>query len=178
MVKFRIAGFQEDSIVDGPGLRTVIFFQGCPHRCKGCHNPKTWDKKGGYLRNLEELMQRVHKNKLCKGVTFSGGEPLAQVHAVAELAERLKEEGYNIWCYTGYSWEMIMRWLHDAEDTRSIRKLLKNIDVLVDGNYLEGQRSLDLKYRGSRNQRIIDVRSSMIMGKLVEWIDPEDVCMK
>lgn len=172
MVKFRIAGIQEESIVDGPGLRLVIFFQGCPHRCPGCHNPETWSRRGGQLRNIEEVMELVHRNPLIKAVTFSGGEPLAQSHAVAELAERLKSEGYDIWCYTGYSWEIILRWLRDAGN-ETISKLLHNIDVLVDGNYKEELRSLELKFRGSRNQRLIHVLSSLTYGRVIEWIDPE-----
>ena len=175
MVKFRIAGFEEDSIVDGPGLRFVIFFQGCPHQCPGCHNPETWSKKGGRLLNIEEVINRIRQNPMCKAVTFSGGEPLAQAHAVAGLAERLKEEGYNIWCYTGFSWDIIERWLKDSPDTVSIRKLLKNIDVMVDGAFLQEEKSLDLKYRGSRNQRIIDVRCSLTYGRAIEWIDPDEV---
>lgn len=172
MVKFKIAGIQEESIVDGPGLRLVIFFQGCPHKCKGCHNPETWSKRGGYVRNIEEVMDLVHRNPMIKAVTFSGGEPLAQSHAVAELAERLKAEGYDLWLYTGYSWEILTRWLKDAEN-ESIRKILHNVDVVVDGNFQEDKKSLELKFRGSSNQRLIHVLSSITYGRVIEWIDPE-----
>lgn len=171
MIKFRIAGIQEDSIVDGPGLRTVIFFQGCPHKCDGCHNPETWSKRGGYVQSIDEIVETVRRNPLCKAVTFSGGEPLSHSTAcLAELAERLKAEGINIWLYTGYSWDLIANWVKTDDQ---LHRLLHCVDVVVDGAFQKDKRSLDLKFRGSRNQRLVHVLSSLTYGRVIEWIDPE-----
>ena len=145
----RVLNIIHDSIVDGEGLRTVIFFAGCSHHCKGCHNPQSWDFNGGTETIVEEIMDEIKSNPLCQGVTFSGGEPFHQADKILPLAKKLKEEGYNIWCYTGYTLEQIL--------TYSVLKpkLLEYIDVLVDGKFIEEQKDLTLKFKGSRNQRIL-----------------------
>lgn len=153
-----LAGIQEDSIVDGPGIRMTFFAQGCPHRCRGCHNPETWDFEGGTPMDEETLLAAVKSNPLCHGVTFSGGEPFAQPEEFASLAKLLREEGYEVASYSGYTFEE----LYDAKDAR--HSLLENVDILIDGPYVEAQRSLELNFRGSRNQRILDVRASLAEG--------------
>ena len=156
-----MAGIAGDSIVDGPGIRTTYFCQGCPHHCQGCHNPETWDFDAGTPMETEALAQIARDNPLCRGVTFSGGEPFAQPEAFAELARILKAEGYEIASYTGYTFEQL---LQGAEGQRELLSLL---DVLVDGPFVLAQRSLELVYRGSANQRILNVPESLRQGKAV-----------
>ena len=156
-----LAGIQEDSIVDGPGIRTAFFAQGCPHRCHGCHNPETWAFEGGTGFDPEKFLEIVKANPLCHGVTFSGGEPFAQAEDFAKFAGLLKESGYEVASYSGYTFEE----LYDAKDAR--RDLLESIDVLIDGPYEESERSLELAFKGSRNQRIINVSQSLAVGKAV-----------
>ncbi len=156
-----LAGIAGDSIVDGPGLRTTYFAQGCPHHCEGCHNPETWDFGTGTAWETEALADVVRSNPLCRGVTFSGGEPFAQAEGFAELAEVLKSEGYEIAAYTGYLFEQL------REGTAAQRRLLGLLDVLVDGPFVLARRSLELTYRGSDNQRILDVPESLRAGKAI-----------
>ncbi len=156
-----LAGIQEDSIVDGPGIRTAFFAQGCPHRCHGCHNPETWAFEGGTGFEPEKLLEIVEANPLCHGVTFSGGEPFAQAEEFTKFAGLLKESGYEVASYSGYTFEE----LYDAKDAR--RDLLESIDVLIDGPYEESERSLELAFKGSRNQRIINVSASLTAGEAV-----------
>ena len=157
-----MAGIVGDSIVDGPGIRTVFFSQGCPHHCEGCQNPETWAFGTGTPTDTETLADIARENPLCRGVTFSGGEPFAQAAGFAELAEKLKREGYEIACYTGYTFEQ----LRDA-GTPEQKKLLSLLDVLVDGPFVLAARSLDLVFRGSANQRVIDVPKSLSAGEVV-----------
>ena len=157
----RMAGIAGDSIVDGPGIRTTYFAQGCPHHCEGCHNPETWDFDAGTPMETEALASVARANPLCRGVTFSGGEPFAQAEAFAELAELLKKEGYEVASYSGYTFEQL---LHGTPEQK---KLLKLLDVLVDGPFVLSRRSLDLVYRGSDNQRILDVQKSLAAGEPV-----------
>lgn len=157
-----LAGIIEDSIVDGPGIRTTIFCQGCPHHCIGCHNPETWSFEGGTPMEETEILKIVKSNPLVKGVTFSGGEPFAQAEGFSVLAKLLKEEGYEVASYSGYTFEK----LYEGDETW--RNLLEHIDVLIDGPYMETQRSLSLVFRGSYNQRIIDVKASLENGEAVE----------
>ena len=157
-----MAGIAGDSIVDGPGIRTAYFAQGCPHHCEGCHNPETWDFEGGTPMDTETLADIARTNPLCRGVTFSGGEPFSQAEGFAELAERLKADGYEIASYTGYTFEH----LRDA-GTDAQKRLLSLLDVLVDGPFVLAERSLDLPFRGSRNQRLIDVPKSLAAGAVV-----------
>lgn len=157
-----VSGIISDSIVDGPGIRTTVFSQGCPHHCPGCHNPETWDFGCGTDVPVEAIVDIVKSNPLCKGVTFSGGEPFAQAAAFAKLAHLLKAEGYEVASYSGYTFEEL---LDGSEDQK---KLLEVIDILIDGPFLLAEKSLEIAFRGSRNQRILDVPKSLAEGKAVE----------
>ena len=158
-----LAGIQTDSIVDGPGIRTTFFCQGCPHHCEGCHNPETWPFAGGTPMDTKTLVDIVASNPLCRGVTFSGGEPFAQAEGFWELACRLKERGYEVASYSGYTFEQLL------SGTPAQKKLLETIDVLIDGPFLQEEKSLDVAFRGSRNQRILDVPKSLSAGAAV-WV--------
>ena len=157
----RIAGMEPESVVDGPGYRFSIFTQGCPHACPGCHNPQTHDPAGGYLMDTQEIIAQLGKNPLVRGVTLSGGEPMLQAQALSEVAKAAKEKGLNVWCYTGYTLEALQK-----ENRADRMALLQAIDVLVDGPYLSAQRSLDLLYRGSENQRLIDMQATLGAGEI------------
>ena len=157
-----LSGIVTDSIVDGPGIRTTIFSQGCPHHCEGCHNPETWEFGTGTQMEEERLLQIVEENPLCRGVTFSGGEPFAQAEGFAKLARLLKEKGYEVASYSGYTFEQLL----SGSDAQ--RELLASIDILIDGPFLLSERSLELSFRGSKNQRILDVPASLAAGKAVE----------
>ena len=157
----KLSGIVEDSIVDGPGIRVTIFCQGCPHHCPGCHNPETWDFSGGTAMEEEQLVQIVRSNPLCRGVTFSGGEPFAQAAGFARLARLLKAQGYEVASYSGYTFEQLLL------GTPEQRALLDTIDVLIDGPFVQAEKSLELAFRGSRNQRILDVPKSLLAGKAV-----------
>lgn len=154
----RVIDISEGTSVDGPGLRTSIYFAGCTHKCTGCHNPQSWDPKSGRDVTIDELLKVIDYNDF--NVTFSGGDPLFQAEEVTELARRIKNELHkNIWCYTGYLWENIV-------DDPRFRPLLETIDVLVDSPFILSQRDIELRFRGSSNQRIIDVRQSLVKGSL------------
>ena len=162
VMKINMAGIMEDSIVDGPGIRTAYFAQGCPHHCLGCQNPETWDFGTGTEVETEELAETARHNPLCRGVTFSGGEPFSQAEGFAELAGILKAEGYEVASYTGYTFE----YLRD-EGSEGQKKLLSMLDVLVDGPFFLEKKSFELPFRGSANQRIIDVQKSLASGQVV-----------
>ena len=149
----RLYGLVEESIVDGPGYRMTIFVQGCPHNCKGCHNPDSHDFNGGTLWSIDEIESRFKRNKLLSGITLSGGEPFCQAMKCAEIARRAHNCGLNVWVYTGYTHEQL---LNDSD----IKALLDETDVLVDGPFILEERSLDLEFRGSRNQRIIKLKET------------------
>lgn len=156
-MKIRLAAdLQPDSIVDGIGIRTVVWTQGCPHNCKGCHNPITHSFDGGFLVDIEDLKEEISNLKNQRGITFSGGDPMCQPKECAEIAEYAKELGLDIWCYTGYTYEQLI-----DMNNKYIKKFLTLIDVLVDGKFILEQKSYDLKFKGSRNQRIIDVPKSL-----------------
>lgn len=157
-MQFRVAGIIRESVVDGPGLRCVIFAQGCPRSCPGCHNPDNIDPNGGKLMTVEEVALTVEKIRLITGVTFSGGDPFLQAKPFAALAKRFKSKGLNIMTYTGYKWEELMLL---AEKDHSVKELLVNSDYLVDGPFIINQKDLNLPFRGSANQRIIDVQESL-----------------
>ena len=161
-----LSGIVSDSIVDGPGIRTTIFSQGCPHHCPGCHNPETWDFGCGTAMDETRLVEIVGSNPLCRGVTFSGGEPFAQAEGFAKLARLLREKGYEVASYTGYTFEQLLR------GTPAQRELLTVIDVLIDGPFLLDQKSLEVPFRGSKNQRILDVPASLAAGEAVEVTSP------
>ena len=163
-MEIRIAGTVDDSIVDGPGCRYTIFTQGCPHHCPGCHNPQSHAFDGGRVVDTEEIVAQVRQNPLLDGITLSGGEPFCQPEACLALAEAAHAAGLNVWCYTGYTWEALL-----AEADPARLALLRQVDVLVDGPFLQAQKSLELQYCGSRNQRLIDVAQSWTAGEVRCW---------
>ena len=154
-------------MVDGPGLRTVLFTQGCPRSCPGCHNPDTQPLDGGVERDIDTLFQDLTADaEFTKGVTFSGGEPFIQAAPLAELARLLRQKGMDIVIYTGYVFEEL---LEMSRQDDGIRALLEAGDILIDGPYLETESDLNLAFRGSRNQRIIDLPASLQTGRTVEY---------
>lgn len=157
-----LADLISDSIVDGPGLRTTLFSQGCPHHCPGCHNPETWPFEGGTALDEETILNIITSNPLSRGVTFSGGEPFSQAEGFAKLAKLLKEKGYEVASYSGYTFEQLLN------GTEAQKDLLASIDVLIDGPFIQEEKSLSLIFRGSKNQRILDVKKSLAEGKAVE----------
>lgn len=161
--KVRLSGISYESLVNGPGMRRVFFAQGCKHNCEGCFNPETHDFLGGEEKEIDELIDDVAKNKIIKGVTFSGGDPLEQAGNFAYMAEVFKNAGLNIWCYTGYTFEEL---LEKMKMDNGIKKLLNNIDVLVDGRFEIHNKEDGLRFRGSSNQRIIDVSKSLKSGEI------------
>lgn len=158
----RIAGVVRQSIVDGPGLRLVVFTQGCPHACPGCQNPETHDFAGGYDCAVPSILAELDKNPLLKGLTISGGEPFCRAGELLALAEAVRARGKDIWCYTGYTFEELQR----SADTAA-RSLLALLDVLVDGRFELQQKDLTLRFRGSGNQRVLDVPRSLAAGAAV-----------
>lgn len=166
-MKIRLAGIVNESIVDGPGFRFALFTQGCPHHCKGCHNPQTHDFEGGYIADTDDFLDMITNDPLLDGVTFSGGEPFCQCEPLADLAEKIKSvDGgrLNVISYTGYTFEYLME--HKIE-IKDCERLLNCLDYLVDGKFIEEQKSLELKFRGSKNQRFIDVQKSLKEGRAV-----------
>lgn len=160
-MKIRLAAYlQPDSIVDGEGIRTVLWTQGCPHHCLGCHNPETHDFEGGALIDVDEVISELKKIKNQDGITLSGGDPVCQANACYEIAKAAHEIGLNVWCYTGFTYEQMLL-------NPKARRLLEQIDVLVDGKFVLEEKSYDLYFRGSRNQRIIDVPKSLELGQAV-----------
>ena len=157
-----LAGIVEDSIVDGPGIRSTVFCQGCPHHCEGCHNPETWEFGCGTPVPVEEILRIIRSNPLCRGVTFSGGEPFAQAAGFARLAKLLKKEGYEVASYSGYTFEQLLG------GSPAQLELLEAIDILIDGPFLLSQKTLEAPFRGSRNQRVLDVKKSLTQGIPVE----------
>jgi anaerobic ribonucleoside-triphosphate reductase activating protein len=158
-------GVADDSIVDGPGIRLAVFTQGCHHDCPGCHNPEAQPFEGGTPTTTAELWAKVEANPLLAGVTLTGGEPFEQADALVDFARRVREKGLSIWAYSGYRYEDLLAGVPSDAATQ----LLEQIDVLVDGLFVEGLKSLDLGWRGSSNQRIIDVAASNTAGQVVEW---------
>lgn len=156
-----LSSIVEDSIVDGPGIRLCVFCQGCPHHCEGCHNPETWPFSGGTPMEEERIVAIAQSNPLCRGVTFSGGEPFLQAAGFARLAVLLKKAGYEVASYTGYTFEELLGGTEDQ------LRLLEQLDVLIDGPFIQSQKSLELAFRGSANQRILDVPQSLAAGKAV-----------
>ena len=162
MVELRILDIVEDTMVDGPGFRTAIYCAGCRHACPGCHNPQSWDFSGGRAMTVQQLMSVVEADPFTRGVTFSGGDPMYQAAAFAELARQIhRRTQKDVWCYTGFTFESL---IHDDQ-----RELLAEIDVLVDGPFVQSLHDPDLLFRGSSNQRLIDVQASMYSGETVLW---------
>lgn len=160
----RIAGVVKESIVDGPGIRFVVFCQGCPHHCPGCHNAETHDFDGGYDCSVETILEAVDANPLLDGVTFSGGEPACQPEGFLTLAKEVKGRGLDVIMYSGYTLEELLQM---GKENPVLLELLGQLDILVDGRYTESQRDLTLLFRGSKNQRVIDVPASLKAGKAV-----------
>lgn len=155
---------QTDSVVDGEGIRTVIWTQGCSHNCKGCHNPETHDFNKGFLKPVNELINEIRNLEFQDGVTLSGGDPFMQVDAVLEIAKFCKSINLNVWCYTGFTFDNLLLM---SKTNSNVLELLKNIDVLIDGKFILEEKSYALKFRGSKNQRIIDVKKSLVQEKVV-----------
>lgn len=155
---------QSDSIVDGEGIRSVIWTQGCSHNCLGCHNPETHSFDGGVILDVDEVKKQIDLLEGQQGITFSGGDPMMQPESCLELAKYAKSLGYNIWCYTGFTFEELLKL---GKKKKSILEFLNYIDVLVDGRFILEEKSFDVVFRGSKNQRLIDVSKSLENGKVV-----------
>ena len=165
-MKVRLASnLQSDSIVDGDGIRTVIWFQGCKHHCKECQNPETWNFDGGMEVDIEDIKEQLKKLKYQTGITLSGGDPFFQASAATEIAKFAHSIGLNVWTYTGFTYDEII----NANDEKM--ELLKNTDALVDGRFEIDKKSLACKFRGSTNQRVIDVKKSLEEGGVVTIYD-------
>ena len=160
----RLSGIAYESLVNGPGIRRVFFSQGCNHNCKGCFNPETHDFSGGEEKNIKELIEDVYKNPMIKGITFSGGDPFERAEEFSYMAKAFKEKGLNIWSYTGYKFEYI---IDNLDKRNGWKDLINNLDVLVDGRFEEDKAIEGLRFRGSTNQRIIDVKESLRTGDIV-----------
>ena len=167
-MQIRLAGVVPESIVDGPGYRYAVFVQGCPHGCPGCHNPQTHDPEGGYLADTSEIIAKLGRNPLVRGVTLTGGEPMLQAGALLEVAQAAREKGLSVWCYTGFTLEQLL-----SEGRSDRLALLDAVDVLVDGPYIAHERSLDLLYCGSKNQRLIDMNATRKTGEITLFVPPE-----
>lgn len=151
---------QQDSIVDGPGVRMVLWTQGCIHHCPGCHNPQTWNDKAGTLYNIEELCQQIQEAQLQSGLTLSGGEPFLQSEELLPIVKTAKKKGLNIWAYTGFTFDELLK-------DPNKRAVLAYLDVLVDGKFIEAKKDYRLVFKGSSNQRIIDVQDSLKQNKIL-----------
>ena len=163
--KISVLKIVEDTTVDGPGFRTSIYAAGCEHGCKGCHNPESWDISNGKWMDIDEILKIIERNFFAQ-VSFSGGDPLFQPEAFTELARRIKlETQKNIWCYTGFTFQKILR-------NPKLSAILPYIDVLVDGQFIEKKKVDNLPFVGSSNQRIINVKESLKANKMVEWKNP------
>ena len=162
----RLAGIVRESIVDGPGIRFTVFCQGCPHACEGCHNPETHDFAGGKDISIERLLEEIDKDKLLAGVTFSGGEPFCQAEAFACLGRGVKERGLNITVFSGYTLEELQDMAVQRAD---VSELLELTDILIDGPFINELRDLTLQFRGSSNQRVIDMNETRKTGELAIW---------
>lgn len=165
----RIAGVVRESIVDGPGIRFVVFCQGCPHKCPECHNEATHDFQGGYNCEIEKIIKAIDENPLLKGVTFSGGEPVCQSREFLVMAREIKKRNLDIVMFSGYTFEQLQKM---AKDDKALEELLTLIDILIDGRYEKDKRDLTLLFRGSSNQRIIDMVKTREEGSIKLWQEP------
>jgi len=162
----RLSGLVSESLVDGPGLRYVIFTQGCPHRCPHCQNPETWDESAGEEFSVKQVIRLIKQQKKTKrGVTFSGGEPFLQAGELAEVALAARKLGWDVVTYTGFTYEELI-----ADNNDGVKALLGATDILIDGKYIHKLRDIKLQFRGSSNQRIIDVAKTQKSGQIVLWI--------
>lgn len=162
-MKIRISSVVNDSIVDGKGIRLAVFTQGCIHNCQGCHNPQTHDLNGGEEVDVKKIIELIKENPLLDGITLTGGEPFLQAEQSAKIAEAAHSLGLNVWTYTGFTYEEIM-----ASHNDDFIGLLKETDVLIDGKFILSERSLELKFKGSKNQRIIDVKKTLESGEVTQ----------
>jgi len=161
----RLSGFSEESHVDGPGLRCVIFTQGCNHQCPHCHNPDNWDMGAGKEFSVKQVIRLLKQQKKTKrGVTFSGGEPFLQAAELAQVAQAVRQIGWDVVTYSGFTYEELIEMKDSAVDS-----LLSASDILIDGRYVHALRDTRLKFRGSSNQRIIDVAKTQKNGRVVLW---------
>lgn len=160
----RLAGIAYESLVNGPGMRRVFFAQGCRHNCEGCFNKETHDFNGGELKNMDELINDVITNPLLKGVTFSGGDPLEQAESFSYMAKAFKKKDLDIWCYTGYTFEQILNMM---KENKSLKELINNINVLVDGKFEINNKKDGLRFKGSTNQRLINVKESLEKNEII-----------
>lgn len=160
-MKFRAAGVVQNSIVDGLGLRQAVFFQGCLHHCRGCHNEHTWSFTGGHEEDTDNIIRAYQEDELLSGVTLTGGDPFYQLEAAADIARRVKELGGDVWCYTGFVYEDLI-----SLDLPDINSFLCLVDVLVDGPFVQEQRDLSLLWRGSSNQRVLQLKGGEIVGTI------------
>lgn len=171
-MKIRLASdIQPDSVVDGTGIRAVVWTQGCSHNCPGCHNPGTHDFKGGFEVDVEEVNEVISELEFQDGITFSGGDPFFQPEACAKIAKHIQSLGMNVWCYTGFLFEDLLK---ASAKKKAIMDFLSNIDILVDGPFVISKRSYSAKFRGSSNQRIIDVKKSLEEGSVVLALKDEE----
>ena len=172
-MELNIAGIQNDSIVDGPGIRYAIFVQGCPHHCEGCHNPETWEFGIGRDVSIDEIIEQLKKDPLLDGVTYSGGEPFCQCRALIELTDRIRAElpKLSVMSYTGFTIERLMK---ESTPVNGYMELLGRLDYLVDGPFILAQKSYELKFKGSANQRFLDVQKTLAAGKPVLYTDDWD----
>lgn len=161
----RLSGIEKESIVDGKGIRYVLFSQGCIHNCKGCHNPSTHDFGGGSEYGIDEIIDEIRKNPLLSGITCSGGEPFERAEEFSNIAKSVKTMGLDVWAYSGYTFEEIVE---NSSSRKGWSEFIENIDVLVDGKFQEEKKSLMLMFKGSSNQRIIDVQNSIKQNKVIE----------
>jgi anaerobic ribonucleoside-triphosphate reductase activating protein len=162
-VCIRIGGIERESIVDGPGFRYAIFVQGCDFRCPGCHNPQLQPFAGGREISVEEVLRDIQANPLLDGITLSGGDPFTQAAACACLAEKVRNLGLSVVTFTGYRWEDLL-----ASGREDWQRLVKSSNIIVDGPFIMALRNLDLRFRGSANQRLIDVQRSLAAEKPIE----------
>lgn len=168
-MKIRLAGdITTDSIVDGEGIRSVIWTQGCIHNCPGCHNPKTHDFNGGFLREVSDVCEEIKNIEFQDGITLSGGDPLAQIDACLEIAKFAQSIGLNVWCYTGYKIEDLLK---RCEKEKNLKELLENVDVLVDSPFILELKSYNVPFRGSKNQRLIDSKKTIKENKVCIYKD-------
>lgn len=164
--KLKIAGIVEESIVDGPGIRFVVFTQGCPHNCQGCHNPQTHDFDGGKYVDVDEIVQKIDGDPLLKGITLSGGEPFMQAKTLSSMIKKINNKNLNIITYSGFTYEQL---LEKANKENCFLELLNQTDILIDGKFELNNKKEDLKFRGSSNQRAIDVKKSLENNKIIEY---------
>ena len=168
-MKIRLAGeITTDSIVDGEGIRSVIWTQGCRHHCPGCHNPETHDFNKGFLREVSDVCEEIKNIEFQDGITLSGGDPLEQIDACLEIAKYVQSLGLNVWCYTGYTIEALLK---RCEKEPNLKELLENIDVLVDSPFILELKSYNVPFRGSKNQRLIDSKKTIKENKVCIYKD-------